>query len=385
MHLIILLALFSQITLAQLNTGTGSIPVCDENTFTTQAPTSPNNTYDCVDVFITTNLTPPLNDLSNAPLTILATGNVTIDGDILFQGADAININGGIGGPGGGFGGTFFPTGNPGLPANADQLPNQAGNNPSAGAAFCSAPPDAGEGSGGGGGSLILKGDPGKIGGFTSGSASISPSGDSGDVISLDLNNFKFAGAGGGTGEAGCDMTGNFTTGPAGAGGGGGGGIRIIAAGEITVNGTIDVSGGNGSSGTGLAGGGGGGSGGFIILQSDSKIHFNKTFYALAGKGGKNFSLSVEEGDGGAGAPGFIMLQDQSGTRTFDGFVDPPAPLSPSKQSLNSDISCGTIAKSEESHSNALMLMAIGFLLALGTKILFQFPMKLSRKFVHRN
>lgn len=371
MHLFFLL-LISPLAFAQIDPGTGAIPLCTEDTFINDNPTDASTfTYDCEDVVITNDLTTPLNNFFNYPLTIRATGSVVINGNILFQGSDA--SAGSQGGPGGGSGGIFFGSGQAGVPAGL------SGGNPPTQPSGCTV--GRSEGSGGGGGSLITLGFDGNAGTLIEGDGTTMSGGTGGQTpYSLDLNDFKTSGAGGGTGEAGCE-NGSTATQVAGNGGGGGGGIRIISAGEITVSGTINVSGGNGGTSTTLGGGGGAGSGGVVVLQSLSKINLKNTIVALGGQGGTN-SVPGSGGNGGNGAPGFILLEDQNGSRTFTGTASPP---SPSKQSLNSDISCGTIAKSEESHSNALMLIVIGFLLALGTKILFQFPMKLSRKFVHRN
>jgi len=382
MHLLVFLLLFSPLTFAQLNPGSGAIPLCNENTFQNDPPTDPGTyTYDCVDVVITNTLTSPLtNNVFNLPLTIRATGSVSIDGSILLQGTDGNGDS--SGGPGGGAGGVFFFSGAPGEPTFPGppfpEPPPQGGENPSQ-SASCSI--GEAEGSGGGGGSLLTLGDNGKDGIYFTGDGTVELGGlGGGTLYSLDLNSFISAGAGGGSGEAGCSTG---TPVDASNGGGGGGGMRIISAGDITITGTINVSGGNGGSSTTLGGGGGGGSGGIIVLQSLSKINLNSTLLALGGQGGTN-STPGDGGNGGNGAPGYIYLEDVDGIKTYTGSFTPPSPTS-SKQSLNSDISCGTIAKAEESHSTSLMLMAMGFLLVLGTKILFQFPMKLSRKFVHRN
>ncbi len=376
MRILILITFIINSAFAQIDPGTGVEGNCTEGSFLLPATDPLTNTYDCQDVAIG-NLS-IVND-PTLPLTIRATGTVTITGTVSFNGSNAVEDNGGAGGPaGGGNGGTNqFGVATSGEPA----FPNQGGNNPTD--PSCSNPGSA-EGSGGGGGSLISFGDPGFKGTLSSGIGPVitDPGTPGQDLITFNVNNFVFAGSGGGPGGAGCENS--STTGQTpGGGGGGGGAIKIISAGDITITGSINVSGGNGGTTTTISGGGGGGSGGIIALQSLSKINLNSTLLALGGQGGTN-STPGESGNGGNGAPGYIYLEDKvDGIRTYTGSFTPPP--SPSKQSLNSDISCGTIAESEESHSNALMLMALGFLLALGTKILFQFPMKLSRKFVHRN
>jgi len=373
--LTILAFLFTNFAFAQLNTGTGAELNCTEDTFANPA-INPDLTYHCQDVIIGNLSTINLNDRS-LPLTIRATGSVTINGNILFQGTDGNGDS--SGGPGGGIGGIFFISGSPGEPTFPFPEPPQGGETPSQ-SAEC--PNGEAEGSGGGGGSLLTYGDNGKAGVYLIGDATVILGGPGGGTLySFDLNNFFSAGAGGGSGEAGC-KTGDAPI-DASNGGGGGGGIRIISAGDITITGTINVSGGNGGSLTTIGGAGGGGSGGVIVLQSLSKINLKSTLLALGGKGGTN-STPGDGGNGGNGAPGLIYLEDMDGTRTYSGSFTPLSPSS-SKQSLNSDISCGTIAKAEESNSTSLMMMVMGFLLVLGTKILFQFPMKLSRKFVRRN
>lgn len=384
--LILIFLLSNNLAFAQIDPGTGVEGTCTENTFSLPATDPITNTYDCQDVSIN-NLT-VLNNPS-LPLTIRATGKVTIAGSISFNGVDAIVDTGGTGGLGGGGNGgsNQFGVSSSGEPS----FPNNQGGNPPSSQASCANPGSA-EGSGGGGGTLFTLGDPGIKGTFSSGLGPtlIDPGLPGQDPIILDLINFVFAGAGGGPGELGCEDASNFGQTP-GGGGGGGGAIRIISAGDITITGTINVSGGKGGTTTTISGGGGGGSGGIIVLQSLSKIHFQNTLLAQGGQGGTNSALG-EGGNGGNGAPGFIMLEDLDGTRTFTGNASPPTPPptptptpTSSVQSLKSDISCGTISKADESNSSTLIMMIIGFILALGIKILFQFPTKFSRMFVHRN
>ena len=137
MRLFFILFLLSFKAFAQLDTGSGAIALCDENTFLNDPPTDPaTNTYDCQDVQISTPLT-ATNDPSR-PLTIRATGTIDIADDVLFQGSDGSGVFGGAGGPGAGNGGSYFGGGDAGLggafaPANQGGRPPTQSSNCNAG------------------------------------------------------------------------------------------------------------------------------------------------------------------------------------------------------------------------------------------------------------
>jgi hypothetical protein len=342
---------------AQIDVGSGTTP-CTDITFLT--PTS-DNTYECSTVNITSINIGSLND-SGLPLIIKATDAVII-GDVLFEGQNGSTgpfAAGGASGPGGGGGGSYFGSTEAGNPVP------RGGNPPASGALCPDAVNDTAEGSGGAGGSLSSAGSPGKAGATIAGGGIVAAPGTAGTTVSLDVNSFNFAGSGGGTGVLGCVAPGIDDE--PGSGGGGGGGIRIVAAGDITINGLIDVSGGNGGNGSNLGGGGGGGSGGIVILQTLSQINLAGTLDARFGSGGINGSASTNAGDGGDGAQGIIILEDQDGT-VSGGVILGPAPIirpvgGPGQASkLKSDISCGTVSKQQE-NSKALFQILSGFALA---------------------
>ena len=345
---------------AQIDFGSNTATDCNNATFTVLSPTS-DNVYECRNVTITSPFgTADLVDQS-LPLNIKATGTVSIDA-IDFQGLSAVGNFGGTGGPGAGSGGDFLVSGNNGSPAS------HGGNTPT-GTSTCSSPGDTAEGPGGGGGSLEVAGQNGFIGGAPAGTGVIGPAGLAGTLITFDINNFTFAGSGGGSGEVGCLNNAPTGSNP-GGGGGGGGGIFIRAAGNVTITGGINVFGGDGGIATNIDGGGGGGSGGIIVIQSLANIILTgASLNADIGNGGANSTPSTIQGDGGDGAPGLIFLEDIDGIISGGTFTPTPTinpvgstPTSESS-SLKSDITCGTIAKPNDDQ-NPIMQMMMGFMLA---------------------
>lgn len=173
----------------------------------------------------------------NTPVTILATGNVTINGVIDVNGGRAVGITGAEGGPGGGRGGDG------GLGIEADIVAGKPG-----------------EGPGGGNGGK-LAGVYGGCGGFAqNGQGGANSSASGGGLGGLRYGSRTMipliGGSGGGGGAA------NGTS-PGNGGGGGGGAILIASSGNILF--------GNTSSGIAAIGGnslrfGGGGSGGGMRL-----------------------------------------------------------------------------------------------------------------------
>jgi hypothetical protein len=215
---------------------------------------------------------------ANTPVTILASGNVTIAGILDVRGTGGafaalgttvINSNGGAGGPGGfdgGAGATGFvsSTGGSGLGPGGGAGSNQSGGGGGAGSVVAGT---AGKGAGSG------------AGGPAYGTASLLP---------------LVGGSGGGGGGAPASHTG--------AGGGGGGGALLIASsGSITFTGQILAQGGTGGSLAGLVTSpGGGGSGGSVRLVATSITGTNGVINVGGGNGG-TLGSALEGGFGSAG------------------------------------------------------------------------------------
>lgn len=205
----------------------------------------------------------------NTPVTILATGNITISGQIIVSGNDNNGRLGGLGGPGGGNGGnggTFIdsPTGTP-------------GDGPGGGTGGSSSTPNGVAGGGGGGffqngfAGRALNGGTAGPGGSRYGTRTLLPliAGSGGGGGGVNANSQNIAGGGGGGGGAillasstsiafgpGTVLTpvGIFATGGSGdfdglaiieGGGGSGGSLRLISN---TISGSpcLNVDGGNG-------------------------------------------------------------------------------------------------------------------------------------------
>ena len=214
---------------------------------------------------------------ANTPVTLLATGDVTIAGTLDVSGTaggdqlgSGTNLasNAGLGGPGGFHGGT----GSNGIVSGT----GGAGLGPGGAA--------GGAGSAGGGGAgFALAGSASSQGtgsGVAYGTAGLRP---------------LIGGSGGGGGGTGFGRT-------AGGGGGGGGAVIIASSGTITVTGTILARGGNG--GTGGAtniGAGGGGSGGSVRLVATAIVGTGGTISVVGGAGGTGDFGFKEGGDGSIG------------------------------------------------------------------------------------
>ena len=229
---------------------------------------------------------------ANTPVTLLASGNVTIAGTISANaspgGAGAngtiFGHNGGAGGSGGfdggaGGNGLISPVGGSGLG------PGGGGGATITDATFSGTP-----GLGGGGGGFA---GTGADGGARGGSATALGGTPYGTPTLLPL----IGGSGGGGGGAPSGVTG--------AGGGGGGGALLIAtSGTITLTGNLFARGGRGgdSSPNSSPGAGGGGSGGAIRLAATT----------ITGNGG---GVSVSGGARGNGTNGFSYGGGGSGGR----------------------------------------------------------------------
>ena len=246
-----------------------------------------------------------------AGVTINVTGNrglvLASKGDFNF--ASTLSLVGGNGAtaaltPAGGIGGSGAEDGVPGGSFNSsppDSTHGQGGQGSSlahdlslglghgvGGGLQMNAPAGAG-GAGGGGGY-------GGAGGMGSGYLS---HGDGGANYGNDLLSELYGGSGGAGGRF------DSPNSARGGGGGGGGAVELIAAGTLTVSGTVDVSGGTGGYGQNYLGGGGG-SGGGIILAAPT---LNVSGASILAKGGNASSTSPTQGGmAGGGGGGRIAL-----------------------------------------------------------------------------
>ncbi len=255
-------------------------PSCSPTPCTVTVPVPASGIFNSTTVTIPADVTVTLTpNATNTPVSILATGEVTIasngvlslDGQpgSLGSSAGPIIRAGGAGGPGG------FPGGQGGAKGTTDKL--------------------ASGGQGPGGGGIATPGACG-IAGTYGAPAELT------NLIPL------FGGSGGGGGES-------FNPGTSGSAGAGGGGAVVLASStRITVHGVIRANGGN-SADFFILGSGGAGSGGAIRLVAPE----------IAGTGfleartGSPFTCL-------AGGPGRIRLE--SPVRTFTGSTNPPASVS---------------------------------------------------------
>jgi len=231
----------------------------------------------------------------NAPVTVLATGNVTVAGTIDVSGTNGGNAaggtflgsNAGLGGPGG------FDGGN-----GANGITSTLGG--------------AGLGPGGGG--------PGTGAGFATTGAVISatgtPGGPYGNAELLPL----IGGSGGGGGGA---LLGSTSAG----GGGGGGAIVIATSGAITLTGAINARGGNGGSGNNP---GGGGSGGAIRLVATTITGANGALDVRGGLGGSGIGIGA-----GGGSVGRLRVEAYTNTASLNVNTVAPSLATPSAVALS--------------------------------------------------
>ena len=217
---------------------------------------------------------------TNTPVTVLATGDVTVNGTISVNGISATVTAPGEGGPGGFSGGV-------GGYVNSSGFRGQGLGGGLGSMTGCGSPPGAGGGSfASQGGQGYNSCNMGAAGGPTYGNDTFMPL-------------VGGSGGGGGTGVSNCK---------GGAGGGGGGAILIASSSVITTNGAITAYGGNG---TGVNyniyhSGGGGGSGGAIRLIANV-ITGEGT---IAATGGASVGLPTGyTSTGGSGGNGRIRLE----------------------------------------------------------------------------
>ena len=233
-----------------------------------------------------------LSNSRNTPVTILASGDVTINGHIGVEGFNANQRAGGAGGPGG------FRGGLGGLRTAGFRSP-VAGDGPGGGGA--GRPSDESNtflpGGGGGFGSPGANGLQGGRGGPSYGSSRLLP---------------LIGGSGGGGGAARAEGDQN-----GGGGGGGGGAILIASSGEIRFNsGLITANGGLGFLAT--SGPGGGGSGGAIRLVGTT----------IGGNPGLRVNGATCCGTTAGGGFGYVRLEAFNFTPDFSPGVNPEAALS---------------------------------------------------------
>lgn len=245
----------------------------------------------------------------NTPVTMFATGDVTIGGTINLNGGNGNYIIAGAGGPGGfdgGVGGVVNQTGKRGEGPGGG-----VGGSPRTCCVEAAGNGGGGGFAGSGGGGYTYSSDaPGGGGGTAYGNERVLP------LI-------------GGSGGAGGGGTNTYV---GGAGGGGGGSIVIASSGTINVTGTITANGGSGANGeyyhswcgSYRGGGGGGGSGGSIRLIANT-ISGNGTINATGGGGGTGYGGSCYNSYGGGGSSGRIRLEYSSTTRTAG--TNPPMSL----------------------------------------------------------
>lgn len=282
-----------------------------------------------------------------------------------FQGSNAAGFIGGLRGSGGSDGG-FNTVDGAGLGGG---LAGQTATCPTTNVSIN----DAGEGGGGGGGNLSTGATAG-LGGVRKLDDGLPGVGGSAgpQVLFQDLNNFIFSGQGGAGGGDGCEAD-NTATELGGGGGGGGGGIQIVAGGDVTISGLINVNGGNGATGTDYGGGGGGGSGGIIILQTLGQLNIPGVIVANGGSGGP--AVGPGNSAGGNGALGLIFLQDSDGIISCPG-CSPLARTAATgvTSKLKSDISCGTVMPKNK---NSAFQLYFGFMLAASMAALLKITRRL--------
>ena len=321
----------------QADPGNGSDGACTGATITTGAAE-----YNCTTLIITAGTYNfPRNPLPPVPQTPMV--RVKVQGEVRIDPGVILNLSGENGVPDA----TETQPGAAGGPGADDGGGNSAG------------PQDAPTGNALQGTSSVTCGGGGGGGGFATvggnGSDCIgSPGGNGGDAYDISiLFRGGFGGAAGGLGEF-------FNPFQTATGGGGGGAIWISAGGNITLNGAINVSGGNGGVGISDSGGGGGGSGGAIRIQSLGEIVNNATFNLAGGTGGPGNGDGARGGDGSVGIYQFVDADNVvygtgTGATAFPG-------ISSSTQSFTSSISCGSVAMKNNQN---LFQMIVGFILVV--------------------
>lgn len=357
---------------AALDTGTGGLGACTEAIFAQNT-----RVYNCAS--LTVNNSSVFNNVTTpgSSVIIKVQGTVTINGTFSLNGANGTELTtlGGNPGAGGSKGGDAQTNG-PGF----DGLGSGGGKG---GLRVFDGSSNSIGGGGGGGGhnsiSLATDGTDGDLGGATS-PASKGLKGSSSQSESQFENSFV-GGSGGGAGGAGFT---NPTNVSGATGGGGGGALRIMAGGDITINGTLEAKGGNGGSDGGTIASGGGGSGGSIWLQTNGNITGSGTINTSGGTGG----VGLGAGDGGNGAKGRIRLDDSDGIVTTL-TTDPTAQIndidvilttssSQNQEVYRSDITCSLlpIDLNKKDYYAFTLSLFMGLSFILFSKIHFRFLKK---------
>lgn len=329
MRIFLFLALLSSANaFGQADPGTGADGACTGTTITGGAVE-----YNCTSLTITAGT-------YNFPASPAPVVRVKVQGDVVINSGVVLNLSGADG----------VPDATEAQPGALGGAGAEDGGGNSAG------PQDAPSGNALQGTSSITCGGGGGGGGFvnngSNGSNCVgSPGGNGGDDYDITvLFRGGFGGAAGGLGEF-------FNPFETATGGGGGGAIWISAGGNITLNGTIDVSGGAGGAGISDSGGGGGGSGGAIRIQSLGDIVNNATFNIAGGSGGAGDDQGARGGDGSVGLYQFedadnVVYGTGTGATAFPG----------SSESFSSSISCGAVKMKDDQH---LFQMIAGFMLVV--------------------
>lgn len=335
MRIVFLLLCFPLLSIAQ----TRPDGFCTEAILTDPAEDA---VYDCDTLTVGpgTHVIPQAAPLQHLDIEVLGDVSIHKDAVIVLKGGNGISSSsiggdpGGAPGPGGEVGGDNFSG-----PASGQSPPHGGtfGDSHNFATAEC--------GGGGGGAGFATEGRNGSSCAFAAGGLKGS---------AYDISNGFRGGFGGGAG--GSAETNNPIE--SGNGGGGGGAIWIRAGGNITINGNIDVRGGNGGVGANRSGGGGGGSGGAIRIEASGRLVQNGKFLLSGGTGGEGNGPGAR---GGNGSAGIFELSDSDNVieGVGTGAIGLPGGES---ETLKSSISCGAV-KSKENEN--IFQMIAGFLVVL--------------------
>lgn len=350
---------------ANFDTGTGALGNCTQATFDINT-----RTYNCTSLTISANnnIFSALTTAGN-PVVIKVQGNVTISAGATLslngENASHPSTTGGRAGAGGNAGG------NSASDAEGSDGFGSGGGKKGLYAPFISY--NIGGGGGGASYNSTSLGQDGVDGENVNGSVA-NTLGNRGASYG-DENQFatQFLGGSGGGAGAGGDVSGAQV---GGAGGGGGGAIHIMAGGDITIDGKIEVNGGDGTVDAGNTSGGGGGSGGAIWLQARGDILGTGSVESLGGDGGK-VGGAAASGDGGNGGPGRIRFDDQDGIVTLSS-TGPTAVVktlsitisntsNQNSRTYQSSITCSNIFDLDEQKNllNYLISLISGFILLI--------------------
>lgn len=362
-----------------MDVGDGSDGSCDVlGTATTQI-TAAKKYYQCTTLNINGNLSSFKGGQPGAggvPLFIKVLGSVTISSGTTLDLSGANGIAGSATAASGGSAGTGGSAGGSSL-VGANGLNGNGSGGGIGGSNVISNPAGTTSyGGGGGGGSYKTKSATVAVDGFNSAGAAPGSGGANGNNFLLSESQFDTSFVGGSGGAAG---GGAFTTAlvSGSSGGGGGGAIRIVAGGNVQIDGTIISNGGNGGgvgapTPTPSSGGGGGASGGAIWFQAAGTLTVSATgvISAIGGVGGTNdFSIS-----GGNGGNGGIRLDSGNGTITNLGSIT-PAPYSTTfvptissatsaSRQYASSISCAKVSIEDDQNKNLLLNFLFGLIIS---------------------